>query len=205
MTAIRHGLLALTAAILAGCGSSPPIHYHALTSAAPHQASGSARLLVEVLPVALPERLNRGEMVLVSASGQLDVRDADRWAAPLPDEIRQILSDTLWNRLGATDVYQAPVASSATALPLYRLALRIERFEAVPGRSAIVEGSWTARRLPQGRSTTCRTSVVVPLPAGTPEGAAAALSDGTGRLAQQVADSIGHLDQDGTPGCPAEG
>ena len=204
MTALRHGLLALTAVILCGCGSSPPIHYHILTTTAPHHSSGSARLLVEVLPVALPERLNREEMVLIGASGQLDVRDGDRWAAPLPDEIRQIISDTLWSRLGAADVYQAPVAPGATTLPQYRLALRIERFEAGPGRSAIVEGSWTARHLPQGPSATCRASISVPLPAGTPEGAAAALSDGTGRLAQQVADSIGHLDQDGAPGCPVD-
>lgn len=204
MSPIRNGLLALTTAILAGCGTSAPIRHHALTSTAPHQASGSARILVELLPVALPERLNRTEMVLLTGTGQIDMREGDHWTAPLSDEIRQILGDTLWDRLGAVDVYQAPVAPAISGLPQYRLALRIERFEATPGQAAVVGGSWTARQLPQGRSATCRASITVPLLDRTPEGAAAALSAGTGRLTRQVADSVGRLDQNVAPACPPD-
>ncbi len=193
------------AAVLTGCGTSPAPRYHALGGAAPAQVSGGARRLVEILPVAVPERLNREELVLTGDAGQLDVRDNDHWAAPLPDEIRQILTDTLWRRLWAADVYQAPVASGSGGLPQYRLAFRIERFEAVPGRAAIVEGSWTARRLPQGASSTCRASITVSLPERTPEAAVAALSDGTGQLAGLVADGIGDLEQGGASACPAEG
>lgn len=205
MTPIRISLLALTlAAALSGCGTSPAPHYHALGVAAPAQATGGAKLLVEILPVAVPERLNREEMVLTGESGQLDVRDGDHWAAPLADEIRQILADTLWRRLWAADVYQAPVVPVAGGPSQYRLALRIERFEAVPGRSAVVEGSWTARRLPQGGLATCRASITISLPGLTPDAAASALSDGTGQLARLVADSIGGLDQGVASACPAE-
>ncbi len=204
MTSIRTRLAALAlAAALAGCGTSPPTRYHALGGGGAAQESGAARLLVEILPVAVPERLDRDEMVLIGEDGRLDVRDGDHWAAPLPDEIRQVLADVLWRRLWAADVYRAPVAPD-NGLPEFRLALRIERFEAVPGRTAIVEGSWTARRLPQGRSATCRASVTVPMPDRTPEGAAVALSIGAGRLARQVADSIGRLDQNGATPCPPE-
>jgi uncharacterized lipoprotein YmbA len=194
----------LLAAALTGCGTSPAPRYHALGIVTPAQASGGARLLVEILPVAVPERLNREEMVLTGDAGQLDVRDGDHWAAPLPDEIRQILTDTLWRRLWAADVYQAPVKPTTDGLPQYRLALRVERFEATPGRSAVVEGSWTARKLPLGRLATCRASITVPLPNHTPDAAATALSTGTGQLAGLVADSIGGLDQGGTVVCPSE-
>ena len=199
---VRLPTLALMAA-LAGCGTTPPIRYHALAGDTAAEASGGARLLVEILPVAVPERLNRDEMVLSRADGQLDVRDGDHWAAPLSDEIRQVLTDTLWRRLWAADVYRAPVAPG-NGLPQYRLAVRIERFEAVPGRSAIVEGAWTARRLPQGRSATCRAGMTVPLPGQTADAAAAALSAATGQLARRVADSLGHRDPDGTPSCPPD-
>lgn len=205
MKPLSTGLLALAlVAALSGCGTSPAPRYHVLTVTSPVRASGSAQRLVEILPVVVPERLNREEMVLTGAAGQLDVRDGDHWAAPLSDEIRQILTDALWRRLWATDVYQAPVTPTANGLPQYRLALRIERFEAVPGRSAVVEGSWTARRLPQGQATSCRASMTVPLPDLTPDAAAAALSDGTGQLARLVADSIGALES-GAPACPSEG
>jgi len=202
MTLRQTVLLALATLALTGCGSSPPVHYHALTSSAPPQATGSARMLIEILPVAMPERLNREDMVLSSASGQLDVREGERWAAPLSDEVRQLLSDALWERLQASDTYQAPVATNASGLAQYRLALRIERFEAVPGRDVLVQGSWTARRLPQGQSATCRASISVPLPAATPEAAAVALSDGSGQLSRLVADSIERLNQNNSNACP---
>jgi hypothetical protein len=189
----------------AGCGTSPAPRYHALDIPAAVQSSGSARLLVEILPVAIPERLNREEMVLTGESGQLDVRDSDHWAAPLSDEIRQILTDSLWRRLRAADVYLAPVAPDASGLPQYRLSLRVERFEAAPGRAATVEGSWTVRLLPRGQATTCRANIVIPLSERTPEAAAVALSTGTGQLTRQIADSIGHLDQGLAAACPSEG
>ncbi|HXP97585.1 MAG TPA: PqiC family protein [Telmatospirillum sp.] len=190
---------------LNGCSTSVPPRYHGLTGAAPSQPSGSARLLVEILPVAVPERLNREEMVLTGVAGQLDVRDTDHWAAPLSDEIRQVLTDSLWGYLRASDVYLSPVAPGVGGLAQYRLALRVERFEAVPGQRAAVEGSWTVRLLPQGYPTTCRANITVPLPALTPDAAAAALSTATGQLARQVADSIGRMDQGLASVCPSEG
>ncbi|PKU25087.1 PqiC family protein [Telmatospirillum siberiense] len=206
MTFLRSGLMAtILVAALGGCGTSAPPRYHALGLVQPAPASGSARRLVEILPVAVPERLNREEVVLTGAGGQLDVRDGDHWAAPLPDEIRHILTDALWRRLRAADVYQAPVSPGAGGVPQYRLALQIERFEAVPGRSAVVEGSWTARRLPQGASATCRAGITVALPALTADAATAALSDGTSQLARLIADSIDGLEQGVASVCPADG
>jgi len=195
---------AVVVAAVAGCGSSPPVSYHALSSPATPRASGEARVLVEMLPVAVPERLSREDMVLTDAAGQLDVRDLDRWAGPPADEIRQIVADSLWQRLRAVDVYQAPVAATATSLPQYRLALRIERFEAKLGSAATVEASWTARRLPQGRSSTCRVSMSLPLPERTPSAAAAVLADATGQMARAVADSLAQLDQGAADPCAGE-
>jgi len=201
---VRAVAVAAMVAAVGGCGSSPPVSYHALSSPASPRASGEARVLVEMLPVAVPERLNREEMVLTDEAGHLDVRDLDRWAGPPADEIRQILADSLWQRLRAVDVYQAPVAPAASGLPQYRLALRIERFEAKVGAAATVEASWTARRLPQGHGATCRVSVSLPLPDRTPNAAAAALAEAAGRMAGAVTDSLGRLDQSAADPCASE-
>ncbi|MDE1146123.1 MAG: PqiC family protein [Azospirillaceae bacterium] len=181
---------------LAGCGGSTPIHYHAL-AAAPSgpPATGSARVLVEILPVAVPERLNRAQMVLTDAGGRLDVRDDDRWAAPVADEMRLALANALWQGLHAVDTYQAPVTPAPNGPPQYRLALRLERFDATPGGTAVVDGTWTVRRLPQGTAATCRTGFSLPVGGATPDAAAAALSDGATKLAGAVADSLARLDQ----------
>jgi len=191
MTRITAALFLLLG--LAGCGTSAPVRYHALAGRAPlsDETHGSAKMLIEVLPVAIPERINREEIVLTGADGRLDIRDGERWAAPPADEFRQAVDDALWRLLRAADTYAAPVAPGG-GLPQYRLALRIERFDAIPERAAMVEGSWTVRRRPEGQAAVCRAGFVVPVAASVGS-ATAALAEGTRRLAEEVAASLGRL------------
>ncbi len=196
-------MLALVVPLLGGCSASPPVQYHALAPARSPLPAGSAALLVEVMPVSIPERQNREEMVLTGAGHDVRVLDDDRWAAPLADEIRQMLDDSLWQRLQAADIYRVPMSATPDGVPHYRLALRIERFAADPGRQAAVDASWTVRKLPQGAPAVCRAGFVVPLPDTSPDGAAAALAEGTGRLAEAVAASIGGLEAGASAVCPA--
>lgn len=202
---IRLFRIAVPAALalgLAACGSSPAARYHTLAGAAPAAKGGGAEKLVEVLPVALPGRVDREALVLRDPDGRLDVSETDRWAGPLPEEIRAVLDDALWRTARAADVYAAPVPPAASDLPQYRLALRIERFDAAPGGNATVEASWTARQLPTGPAATCRAAFVAPLAGATPDAAAAGLADATRRLSAAVASSLAHLG--GSAPCPAE-
>ncbi|MFD2234304.1 PqiC family protein [Phaeospirillum tilakii] len=202
--ASRIGLI-FAALALGGCGASPPPRYHALLADPAPLGGGGAAMLVEFLPVAVPQRLDRDGLVLGGGGGApLDVRDNDRWAAPLADEMRQVVADALWRRLRAADTYRAPVAPGASPLPQYRLALRIERFDAVPGRSAAVEGSWTVRRLPQGSPAACRAGFAVPLPGNGSDAAVAALAEGAGRLGERIAASLGRLDRGEADPCGGE-
>jgi hypothetical protein len=202
ITVRRLALLPLVLLALTACGSSPPVHYYALSSPSHPPASGAARMLVELLPVVVPERVNHERVVVGGAGDRLDLRDDDQWAAPLADEIRHVVAEALWQRLRAADVYQAPVASASDRRPQYRLALRIERFDALPGRSAVVEASWTARKVPQGPSSICRAGFAAPLVDATTAAAVAALSDATGRLAEAIADALARLDQGIADSCP---
>ena len=197
----RHLSLLMVLALLAGCSASPPTRYHALTQTAPPAAGGSARMLVEFLPVAVPERLNRDEMVLTGVDGAISVREADHWAAPLSDEVRQIVADALWRKSGAVDDYKAPLPLGASKLPAYRLSLRIERFEAGPGHAALVDAGWTLRRLPEGAAAVCRL-VIQGDAADNPDAAARALSAATVRLADAVGESLQRLESGAAASCP---
>lgn len=194
-------LLFAASLLLAGCAGSPPAHYHALTRPTAPAANGPVRLLVEALPIALPERLNRAEMVTATADGQVEIHDSDRWVAPLSDEVRQIVADALWRRAGAIDMYRAPLPQTANSLPQIRLALRIERFDAIPGQGVQVDASWTARTLPLGESLVCRASVHLDLPGQSLDAVAAGLSDGAARIADSVALSLDGLNH-GLKQCP---
>lgn len=188
---------------LAACGASPPVRYHTLmgpVSEVEAASASGAALLVEVLPVIVPERVNREEIVLVGADGTLDLRQGERWAAPLADEVRQIIGDALWRRLRAADIYAAPLPSGSAASP-YRLAVRIERLDAVPGRMAAVAGSWTLRRLPQGKPAVCRAAFTERPADATTQAAVASLTAGTARLAEAIADSLERLDKGDAAPC----
>jgi uncharacterized lipoprotein YmbA len=186
MTARRLIPLAL-ALLLPACAGSPPVRYHSLALPAVPATSGSAERLVEVLPVAMPGRSDRAALVLTGADGRLEVWETDRWAAPPADEVRAVLIDALWRAARAADVYAAPVPAAASALPQFRLAARLERFDAVPGEAATVEASWTLRRLPGGPVAACRAAARAPLPGHAAEDAVAALGAATRDLALRIA------------------
>ncbi|CAO3358934.1 PqiC family protein [Azospirillum melinis] len=201
----RRLLLALCLALPAGCGTSPPTHYHALLrpdDALP--ASGQARMLVEILPIAVPEALTRSNLVLTDEAGQVTVMEAERWLSPIGDELRQILADSLWKTARASDTYQAPVSGSVVTLPLYRLAVRLDRFEAVPDRAAVVDASWTLRRLPGGAVQGCRWAGRQPVDGRDAASATAALSAASRRLADRIGDSLRHVAAGQELPCPDE-
>jgi|SRR5579863_4539147 uncharacterized lipoprotein YmbA len=93
---------------LAACGSSPPMRYYILDSAAVPVADAAAAASghapsnptpVRLEPVAIPGELDRPELVSRSGPFRLRVIDSARWAAPLDDQIRRVLSDDLAARL----------------------------------------------------------------------------------------------------------
>lgn len=202
MTPHRLAFSVLLSAMVAACGASTPLRYHALApgGAAPGP-SGGAALLVEVLPVTVPERLNRDEVVVNTPGGQPELRGNDRWAAPLADEMRQMVDDALWRRLRAADVYGAPPLPGSAGLPQYRLALRVERLDATPGGQAVAEASWTLRRLPQGAQAFCRSAAAERVAGADTAAAVAALGQAASRLAAAVAVSVERLNSGADDPC----
>lgn len=190
--AARPPLFALCLALLAGCGSSPPIHYHALARQDPVDVpiSGNARMLVEILPVAAPERLARSNLTVSDDQGQITVMETERWLAPVADDLRQLVADSLWRTARATDTYTAPVPTPAVALPQFRLAVRLDRFDAVSGKAAVVAGSWSLFRLPNGPAQACRWEGRQTVGGQDAAAIAKAFSDASRQLADRIADSL---------------
>jgi len=171
--AIRRGLLATgaavaAAALLAGCASSSEPRYYTLAPAADSGAAASAPqasvptsapVWIEVSPVRVPERLNRAELVVGddgAGSGDSRLRRLDqaRWSAPLPDELRDALSQRLQAVLGAQDTYRQGLSGVE---PVYRVTTDVVRLDAAPGGQASAVINWSVRRLPDGKLATGQT------------------------------------------------
>jgi len=194
-----RSLMAVFALLLAACASPDPRYYSlAASSGAPSGAtSGPAAqparaepLWIEVAPVRVPERLNRAQLVVGDgADGQLKLLDLSRWSSPLPDEMRDALSQQLQARVGAVDIYQQGLADVA---PVYRITTEVVRLDGEVGQRASATIAWTVRRLPDGKVTGGRTVADLPAP-GQVDGLVGAYRQIVGTTADDIAMALNGL------------
>lgn len=143
---VSYGLGIVVSLMLAACSTSSTPNYYTLISSSVAMPSSTLRV-IEVLPVGLPDRLDRTQIVLQEASGQSQVLDLQRWTSTLSSELRDGLSAGLQQRLGAVDRYRS---GSTTTLPVYRIATDFSHFDVVRDHSGVninVAATWTINRV----------------------------------------------------------
>ncbi|MHA7682671.1 PqiC family protein [Cupriavidus sp. PET2-C1] len=157
-------VIAFAAAALAGC-ASPQARYYTLSlpAATPAPSQAAAPVWIEVVPVRVPERVNRVNLVLSDGNGRLRLLAQDRWSASLPDEFRDALSQRLQASLGAVDAYQH---GRSGAEPLYRVSAEVVQIDAQIDERVSAIVNWTVRRLPDGKVTVGHTRAELAAPGG---------------------------------------
>jgi uncharacterized lipoprotein YmbA len=141
---IAAALLLLTGAG-AGCfspGKSAPPRFYVLSAASdttsPPPAVRSGPEVV-VLPIELPELLDRPQMVVRTGANEVDILEFDRWGEPLEDGIEQVVLDDLAGLLPDYRFYRGRVGARQDEHLV--LQIRIEQF--APGPDAAVHlRSW---------------------------------------------------------------
>ena len=146
ITSIALGIL------LGGCSLSSTPNYYTLSTATKLTPSAALRV-IEVLPVSLPDRLDRVQMVIQDPAGQAKILDLQRWTSTLSAELHDGLSSGLQQQLGAVDRYSSGMA---TTQPVYRIGANFSHFD-LYGHSTIggkmsgdaidVAVTWTINRL----------------------------------------------------------
>lgn len=152
-------LLVLGAA-LAGCGSSPPVHYYTLQGPAapvPAASAAPASFLIEVQPVSLSTQADQPQLMVRTGDGSVSALYSERWSSPLGDELRGALSDALKRELGALDVQ---VVKPGPGAPVWRVQTDVQRFELVSGSMAQLDATWRVRPVNmKGAGLLCRSVV----------------------------------------------
>lgn len=137
--------VAVVGTLLVACASSPPMHYYTLT-----ETPGSGRLSVpgDAVPVridrvTIPTELDRSQIVRRIGPTQLQIVENDRWAAPLDETIRRVLSNDLAARLprGAVANPNEPSVGEKRQ----SLAVDISEFYGDPGCAVTLRASWTLK------------------------------------------------------------
>jgi len=135
------------AAALSGCvGQSPPAtHYLLKAIETPrendHQAAAeSMPLKIQVGPVLLPTYLDRPQMVFLSDENRVTIDHFNRWAEPLSDSFARVIVENLSVLLKTDYVDRHTFQKKASAD--YRISIDVKRFDATPGREAVLIASW---------------------------------------------------------------
>lgn len=195
----RLPLVVATMAMMCGCASPQPHYYTLATTPTPAARSATGQvhpsggpLWIEVTPVRVPERLNRVQLVVRDdASGGVKLVETSRWTSPLPDELRDSLSQRLQSRLDAVDLYQHGLPPTQ---PAFRVTAEVVDLNAEVGKQATATISWTVRRLPDGKVLSGRTETVVPAP-GQVEGVVNAYRQILAATTADIADGVQSLNR----------
>lgn len=105
----------------------------------------AAPIAIEVLPIKVPERLKRPQLVITSKnSSQLKILEHDRWASSFNDELQDAFVSGISNQLNAIDISRGGRVANQ---PTYRVAIVLQQFNATPGEQVQANFGWTITRL----------------------------------------------------------
>ncbi len=172
---------------LGGCASAP-VRYYTLVAPAASNGAATASYQIEVLPVGIPEALDRPGLVVRQGEAGVAVLDRERWAGPLGEEVRRALSARLAVLLGAQDVSGL---ARAPGQPVLRVKVEIRRLDAWLGQQVDMDADWSMgfASSPQQR-TVCRSRLSQSAPAGDVEALATACQQLLNSLAQRIAHAV---------------
>jgi uncharacterized lipoprotein YmbA len=185
MTCSRFLVLCAGLVLAAGC-ASPPARFYTLsgTPATATPASGPAIL---VGPVSIPAVVDRPEIVVTIGNNEVWLDELNRWASPLADNISLAVVENLITVLATPRVALA----TQTAFDAdFAVAIEVQRFESIPGGSALVDALWRVRRVKDGASASGRTTAREEVADRGYDALAAAHSRAVARLSQDVAAAI---------------
>lgn len=182
--ALLYGIVSLAG----GCASAPS-HFYTLDPVAPAAPGPLAPGAVVVVgPVAVPEVVDRPQMVLRTGPNRMTLDELNRWASSLQDEIAHAVAQNLTARLGTSNVTVS--AQGVKPDGALRVAIQIQRFESAPGEAVRLDALWNVRRSGEDTVRTGRTTVSEPAQASTLDALVAAHSRALGRLSDDIAHAI---------------
>lgn len=134
----------IMATLQAACASVPVERFYTLDALEPVVEPGGKNGIdvqrLAVGPVAVPDLLDRPQMVWRKGPQQVAIADQSRWAEPLSSAIGRVVADNLARQLPGVFA-----VSSQTDADI-RIEIDIRRLEAAPGRSVTLEAVWTIRK-----------------------------------------------------------
>jgi len=184
----------LPALALAACTTTPPVKYYTLNAL--HRTAGALvaapEFTVVVADVAIPDMLDRPQIVTRTDENRVNISDFHRWAGSLKDDLTRVLVENLNTLLAADHVR---VRTREIALdPAYYLMVHINQLEGGLGGTAKLDANWRiSHRKSKEVLATKEALIEQAAGAGGYDALVAAQSRAIGILSQEIAKQIRDL------------
>lgn len=189
--------LVLFPLILGGCGAGKSSRFYTLIPATP--APGASRIAgtssagpplnIGIMPVEIPDYLDRPQIVTRDAGSGLKVAEFDRWAGELQNDIARVLAETLSMQFPGQRVF---ILTGRRAVPAdYRITLQVTRFDPSPGQSVWLKAQWAVLGK-DGREVVVRgeSDLTEPIAGQDYASTVAAMSRAVDQMGRQMADAM---------------
>ena len=128
------------------CASTPSSSFYTLqavpSSTQPVWSTPGLRpLAIGVGPVTVADYLNRPQIITRTGPNELALAEFERWAGPLPDNLKRVLAENLATLLNTDRIAVYPWES--TAQVEYQVKLDVQQFDGTLGGTAQLVAWWT--------------------------------------------------------------
>jgi|SRR3569833_11795 len=165
--------------LLGGCASSPPTNFYTLSDTATQTTAPGGVGYVVITGVTIPGEIDRPEIVRRIGPNQLSVEESDRWAAPLDETIRRVLTDDIGRRMpGVPTQPQRPVT------------VDIHEFYGDASCNVTLRAVWT---LKQSGAQATTEEIQVPSSGSCPTTLAATMSIALGQLSDRIIAGVARI------------
>lgn len=179
---------------ISACASPAPVQLYALSVNEPAVAPGAAVMPspsrgIVIEPVSVPRYADIPQLVFTAADGRSQISEDHRWRAPLTDEIASALSQRLQSRYGVMDVGRV---GAQDGMPVVRVRVDVQRFEALPGSGQVlVSAAWSLRLASSTQvALQCAAQLRRPIDAADPEALVRAYRAAIGSLGDQIGRAV---------------
>jgi hypothetical protein len=193
--------LILSSCLPGGPSRTPATRFYVLNSL--YSAENKAELTpvavlkdvaIGVGPLKLSQVLDRPQIILRTSHNEIRVADLDRWAAPLNENITNVLVDNLSALLSTGNLLKFPWKAR---IPLdYQVVMDITRFDGMPGDNADLRARWGILRANDSKILSKGNSVLTePIGEDSIPAMVSAQSRLLAKLSRAIAEEIKRLEE----------
>jgi uncharacterized lipoprotein YmbA len=146
--------------MLTACGRTPPAKFYTLqpVERAPLGHSIARDVALAVGPVAIPESMDRNEIVTHDADNAVSFSEYHRWAGSLQGSIASVLAQNIGSLLKTERI--TPFTNENIFQPSHRVVVNINRYESRLSKEFLLNATWSIKDLKGRKSLLIRNSII---------------------------------------------